>query len=306
MTADHKALKGRSSLNIKYADALWRVDFMSAKREHVDVRESARRRVVTLRIKRKINRKFRRRLRRVDVENNFSIRLLHNTRQFFYRENDARLIVGVHNGDDCRLSWSNRLHEFAQVDLSVFSDPDPRDVVTVLFKTSANFDNRGMFDLRGNDMSTFWIGLERGAEPPEERGVVALGRAGGKDDFVGIRGAERVGDVATRFVEFARKSKRGLVHRARIPVFIGEILANCVDDLRSDLSRGVIIEISDVIIRHAERPFKDHARRGATRRAKGESRVQYCATLENRSAFWYPISEAAWKRLLSFPALNRR
>ena len=118
MTADEKALERGSATQIERPDALRRVDLMAAERKHIDVTESARKTAARI-DSAKVDRKLRYRLRRVDVERDLRIRLLNDARELLNGENNARLVIGVHNGNDRRSAGLERLNEFADIDIPV-------------------------------------------------------------------------------------------------------------------------------------------------------------------------------------------
>ena len=73
-----------------------------------------------------------------------------------------------------------------------------------------------MLHFRRNDLITLRIRLDRPFETADERRIIALGRSGRKDNFVGIVGAKPFGDELARPVDFAREHLGVVMERAEI------------------------------------------------------------------------------------------
>ena len=79
-----------------------------------------------------------------------------------------------------------------------------------------------------------------------DREVVALGRAAGEDDFLGV-GADRRGDRLPRRVDRVAGFVADGVDAVRVAVLLVEVRQHRLDDARIDARRGVVVHVDELV-----------------------------------------------------------
>ena len=188
-----------------------------------------------------VDRQFRHRLRRVGVEDDPRIDLFDQTHEPLDREDDAGFVVGVHDRDQERLARRERAGEFGDIEVPGGVDRNLDDGVSAPPEFAADFQHRGMLDLRGDDSAAFRVRGRRAAD----RSVVTSGGARGEEDLVGPA-AEMTGDRRARRAERLLYLFGRFVEGTRIKILRFQIRTHGVDDFRRDSGGGVVIDIDHV------------------------------------------------------------
>ena len=112
-----------------------------------------------------------------------------------------------------------------------------------------------VLDLGGDEVGGF-VAVEVGVQDAEEGEVVALGAAGGEDDFFG-GAVEEAGDLGAGVLDGGAGALAGLVRGAGVAGGGGEVGEHGLDDLGEDGGRRVGVEVDaghGVILRRGHPP----------------------------------------------------
>ena len=156
-------------------------------------------------------------------------------RQFFDRENYARLIVGPHRGED-RSVIAERCAHFLDIDRTIFAHASKRHFVTPLLVGARDPQDRAVFDCRRYNMPALRKHLQRGMES----GVVRFRAATGEKNFPGITSQQRR-HLGARVFDRLPYPCGARVTAGRIRVFVSQKWQHRVDHRRIGLRRRVIV-----------------------------------------------------------------
>ena len=224
VSAEHEGLDLRAAAQVEDADALGGVELVARDREHVhgDLPD--------------VDRDLTRHLHGVRVHR--GAELLGDFRDLPDGEDDARLIVRPHDGDEGILRARERGAQRAEVDLADGVDGEFDLFVSEGPEASRGLEDGGVLDGGGDDFHRRAVPV--GGAP--DRGVVALRGAGGEVDLVRLAVQER-GDLLARPLYVARDLSAEEVHGGRVAVEVAEEGLHRVAHLGRDLGGGVVVEV---------------------------------------------------------------
>jgi hypothetical protein len=230
VAAEQEGPARRAAADEERADALGRVQLVAGEGEQVDVPEVAL----------QVDGELAHRLGGVGVDDDRGVGLLGDPRQLRDREDDPGLVVGVHHRDQQGVGPQGA-HEGALVDPALGVDGDEVDLEAAALEVLADLVDRRVLDGGGDDVAA----LGPGGDGAVDGGVVALGGAGGEQDLGGAGVAEQLRHRAAGGGDGVGRAARGLVHRARVEVRLGQEGHHRVDHLGRHPGRRVVVEVDD-------------------------------------------------------------
>ena len=228
MAAEHERLELRTAAQIEDADALGGVELVSRDREHVhgnllDVDRNLARDLDGVRMHR-------------------GAVFLGDFGDLLDGEDDARLVVRPHHGDEGVLRALEFGAELVEVDLPDGIDGEFNFLVSLGFQTAGGLKHGGVFDGGGDDLHRLAIPVGCAAD----RGVVALRGAGGEVDFVRLA-VQECGDLFARLRDIGGDLSAEEVHGGRVSVELAEEGHHRVAHFRRDRGRGIVVEIDCLV-----------------------------------------------------------
>ena len=149
-------------------------------------------------------------------------------------------VVRMHDRDEDRVV-PNGLAKLVEIDQAITRDRNVRDGDALFFESLAGVKHGFVFDSRGNDV----LRGSRGGDDAEDRVVVGLGAAAGKDNFLRA-GVEERGHLIARGFDRGPGALAEGVDRGGVAKIGGEIGKHGLEDGGLDRGGGVVIEIDAV------------------------------------------------------------
>ena len=222
--------QGGAAADVEDADALGGVHLVAGEGEEVDVPEVAG----------EVDGELAGGLGGVGVEDDGRVGRLRDARPVADRPGDAGFVVGHHEGDEEGVGT-----EGADVvgggDAALAVDGQAGDFAAAAFEFAADFEDGRVLDGAGHDVAAGRVG--RG--DAEEGGVVALGGAGGEEDFGGIGRADEGGHRGAGVAHGVGGAQGGLVHGAGVEVAGAEPREHGFDDFGGDGGGGVVVGVDE-------------------------------------------------------------
>ncbi len=98
-----------------------------------------------------------------------------------------------------------------------------------------------VFHRGGHDVAPAGVGLGGS----EDGRVVALSRAGGEEDLLGVDVAEGASDLCAGLCDGVRRVPGGIVHRAGVEIVVRAVGGHGLADFRGNLRSSVIVGVDD-------------------------------------------------------------
>ena len=145
---------------------------------------------------------------------------------------DAGLVVGEHDADEA-CGGANGVEEGVGLDHAMGVGSDEGDVDVAVFEGLGGVEDGVVFDVGGDDVDALLGGKEFRGDGAEESEVIALGAAGGEDDFGGSA-FDQSSDLIAGVVNGGAGELAGLMDGAGVGVMLGPERTHGVEDLREE------------------------------------------------------------------------
>ena len=185
-------------------------------------------------------------LRGIRKEEDRWVGLFGQPRQIRHREDHAGLVVGVHHRYEECFARAQGARQRPRIAPSRMVHRQEIDIESAACQVLCDLIDRRMLH-RGRDQVPAPRIRAHGAV---DRGVHALGGAGGEEHFLQSRAAEERRHRFPRLPHGPRCRLRPLVDRARVEVLGGQKRQHRLQHLRRDGGGGVVVEVNGAVVGH--------------------------------------------------------